>query len=323
MSALPLQSPLFTQRVVRAMKSLYPLELADRSWDNVGLLQENIDPAVAGTPSNIRDGTPPIVLLTNDLTVRVAEEAIRKNASVIVSYHPFIFRGLKSVTLADPQQRILLQLAQHNIAVYSPHTSVDAAPGGMNDWLADMLDGHSVATKRSVVQPIQGTLPQGFGGAGYGRLVEFGHPVNLGRIVEAYAEGLGGLRYIMIARPKRHSAAVAAKRHPNHKEPPPAINSVAICAGSGYDVLKDCNADLFVTGEMTHHYALRLTMVGKYVITVFHSNSERKFLKRRLQPQLQAVLRKDDPAAEVLVSEEDEDPFEIWDVKNMPSFVNQ
>ncbi|KXX80746.1 Protein NIF3 [Madurella mycetomatis] len=296
-----LQSPPFTRRVVQAMRALYPEELADRAWDNVGLLQENIESA-SGSVS-------PIVLLTNDLTIRVAEEAIRKRASVIVSYHPFIFRGLKSINLNDPHQRIVLQLAQHNIAVYSPHTAVDAAPGGINDWLADMLNSHDVPTKRSVVKPISGPLPEGFGGAGYGRLVELGRPVNLGRIVEAYSAGLGGLRHVMVARPRR-----SAERGEGDM-----IQTVAICAGSGYDVLKDSAADLIVTGEMSHHNALRLTMLGKCVLTVFHSNSERRFLREVLQPQLAAALKKSEQAAEVLVSDEDTDPFEIWDVKDMPA----
>ncbi|KAK0649447.1 putative NGG1 interacting factor [Cercophora newfieldiana] len=316
--ASSIRSPLFTQQVVGAMRSLFPEELAERSWDNVGLLQENIESANPGSPRT------PTVLLTNDLTIRVAEEAIRKKASVIVSYHPFIFRGLKSVTLADPHQRIVLQLAQHNIAVYSPHTAVDAAPGGMNDWLADMLDGHGVTTRRSVVKPITTPLPQGFGGAGMGRLVEFGHAINIGRIVEAYASGLGGLPYVMVAYPKHLPAA--ARRQGQQAlptgVPPVAIKSVAICAGSGFDVLKDCDADLFVTGEMTHHSALRLTMLGKCVLTVFHSNSERRFLKKSLQPRLQGLLQKEvGGPVEVLVSEEDEDPFEIWDVSKMPDFA--
>ncbi|KHE80988.1 hypothetical protein GE21DRAFT_10113 [Neurospora crassa] len=299
-----LESPQFTKRVVAAMRALYPEQLADKAWDNVGLLQENI--AVAG------QDVPQTVLLTNDLTVAVAEEAIRKRASVIVSYHPFIFRGLKSVTLADPQQRILLQLAQANIAVYSPHTAVDAAPGGMNDWLADMLDGHGVETKRSICQPISSSitasLPPAFFNSGYGRLVELGHPVYLGNIIKAYAEGLGGLNHIMIAAPKDKKVTT--------------IRSVGICAGSGADVLKNCDADMIVTGEMTHHYALALTMKGKVVMTVFHSNSERKFLKKRLQPQLQAQLEKEGVKhPEVLVSEEDADPFEIWDVRKMPAWA--
>ena len=199
----------------------------------------------------------------------------------------------------------------------------------MNDWLADMLDNHGVQTKRTVVQPVP--TPPNFSSdslTGYGRRVEFQHPVNLGRIIEAYAEGLGGLRYIMIARPKlhhRHLAAQHSKEHPTastnqSKAHAASVKAVAICAGSGYGVLKNCDADLFVTGEMSHHDALRLTMLGKTVITVFHSNSERRFLRKRLAPQLLAELRNEQGDAEVLISEEDEDPFEIWDVKDMPSW---
>ena len=191
----------------------------------------------------------------------------------------------------------------------------------MNDWLADILDGHGVTTKRSVIQPISSTtpLPQGFGGAGQGRLVEFAHPVNMGRIVEAYARELGGLRYVMIAQP-RQSEPAQQQQQQQQQQQRGIIRRVAICAGSGYDVLKNCSADLFVTGEMSHHNALRLTMLGKYVITVFHSNSERGFLKKILQPKLVELLR-GEKGAEVLVSDEDEDPFEIWDVQKMPAWA--
>lgn len=170
----------------------------------------------------------------------------------------------------------------------------------MNDWLADMLDGHGVSTQRSVVQPIpiSPTVP---GGAGYGRLVRLGQPVDLRNIIKAYAHGLGGLRYLMIARPKHM-----------HR-----VESVAICPGSGYDVLKSCGADLIVTGEMTHHNALKAVMQGQCVITAFHSNSERKFLQDKLQPQLRTLLREEVPGAEVLISEADEDPFEIWDMNSI------
>jgi putative NIF3 family GTP cyclohydrolase 1 type 2 len=48
---------------------------------------------------------------------------------------------LKSLTLANTQQNSLLRLASHGISVYSPHTAVDAAPGGLGDWLADIVTG--------------------------------------------------------------------------------------------------------------------------------------------------------------------------------------
>ena len=63
------------------------------------------------------------------------------NSSIVIAYHPIIFRGLKSLTFADTQQQTLLRLASHGISVYSPHTAIDAAPGGLGDWLADVVTG--------------------------------------------------------------------------------------------------------------------------------------------------------------------------------------
>lgn len=150
----------------------------------------------------------------------------------------------------------------------------------------------------TVVQPIKTPVPQGFEGAGYGRRVQLAAETDLAAIVRAYADALG-MKRVMLVRPKARG---------DHR-----IRSVAVCAGSGYGVLKDADADLIVTGEMSHHDALRLKMLGKCVLTVFHSNSERGFLRQVLRPQLEEALRKEDAAAEVLVSEEDEDPFEIWE----------
>lgn len=63
------------------------------------------------------------VLLTVDLTTSVADEAIRRRDSVIVAYHPIIFRGLKSITMKDTQQQSLLRLAAAGISVYSSRTT--------------------------------------------------------------------------------------------------------------------------------------------------------------------------------------------------------
>lgn len=64
----------------------YPEEVADRAWDNVGLLLGNMDQQ--GQQALGLDATPDekTVLLTNDLSPEVAREAVSKKASVIVSY---------------------------------------------------------------------------------------------------------------------------------------------------------------------------------------------------------------------------------------------
>ncbi|KAF2227687.1 GTP cyclohydrolase 1 type 2/Nif3 [Elsinoe ampelina] len=132
MASASTSSP-FSRAVVSAMRRLYPESLADKSFDNTGLLLE--------APFNHIRRQMNSALLTIDLTKAVADEAIERNDSIIIAYHPIIFRGLKSITLGDTQQNTLLRLAAEGISVYSPHTAVDCAPGGLGDWLADIVTG--------------------------------------------------------------------------------------------------------------------------------------------------------------------------------------
>ncbi|KAF4589278.1 Protein NIF3 like protein [Ophiocordyceps camponoti-floridani] len=287
------QSAGFTDLVVRSMRKLYPEELADRSWDNVGLLVGNEE----------RGGVVPRVLVTNDLTYQVADDAIRQGASVIVSYHPFIFSGLKSITSKDPQQATLLRLVRAGIAVYCPHTAVDAAPTGLNSWLADVIAGPH-RSERSVAVPAA-SQPEPSQQVGYGAVGRFDAPVALTEILRRLARSLGGLRHVMIARPVGAEIATTS------------VGSFAVCAGSGYDVLKAVEADLLVMGETSHHSALRAIQQGRTLVQVFHSNSERAYLHQVLSPRLQELLREKVPEAEVVVSEYDKDPFTILDMRDL------
>lgn len=120
--------PLLSE-VTAGLSALAPLALAE-AWDNVGLLLE--------PPSFRADGRRvERLLLTIDLTRAVLTEAQALKADVIVAYHPPIFSGVKRLTAADPTQALILGALSAGIAVYSPHTALDAVDGGMNDWLAD------------------------------------------------------------------------------------------------------------------------------------------------------------------------------------------
>ncbi|KAG6018410.1 hypothetical protein E4U43_001782 [Claviceps pusilla] len=291
--AWQVQSSKFTQLVVRSMKKLYPEELADRSWDNVGLLVDNSE----------AKSQQPRVLVTNDLTWQVADDAIKQGASVIVSYHPFIFSGLKSITNNDAQQATLLRLVQAGIAVYCPHTSVDAAPQGLNTWLADIVSGpHS--SKRSVAIPCP-TAPESHTPAGYGALGKFESPVSLVEILKRLATELGGLQHVMVASPLGADIKTTF------------VQSFGVCAGSGYDVLKKADVDLLVMGETSHHSALRAIQQGRTLVQVFHSNSERGYLHKVLGPRLEKELKAVEPEAVVLLSRFDKDPFTIYDIKEL------
>lgn len=113
--------------LVAAMEAVAPLHLAEE-WDNVGLLVGDLERRLVGP-----------TLLTIDLSAVVLDEAIEMNAGAIVSYHPPIFAPLKKLTSESASGAILLRAVEHRIAVYSPHTALDAVSGGVTDWLLDQV----------------------------------------------------------------------------------------------------------------------------------------------------------------------------------------
>jgi dinuclear metal center YbgI/SA1388 family protein len=108
--------------LVAHLDALAPLSAA-AEWDNVGLL--------AGDPA----AHVARVLFTIDLTRDVLAEAVAASCELVVSYHPPLFRP---VTRLAAGHVVFDAIAAH-VAVYSPHTALDAAPGGTNDVLADAV----------------------------------------------------------------------------------------------------------------------------------------------------------------------------------------
>jgi len=119
------------QDLVDALGLLAPLELAE-SWDRVGLL--------AGDRARSLSGP---VMLTIDLTESVLAEAIAAKAGAVVAYHPPIWEPLTRITDVTPRQRIILRALEAGMAIYSPHTALDAVSGGITDWLCEGLSGAS------------------------------------------------------------------------------------------------------------------------------------------------------------------------------------
>jgi putative NIF3 family GTP cyclohydrolase 1 type 2 len=87
-------------------------------------------------------------------------------------------------------------------------------------------------------------------------------------------------------------------------------------------MLNGIDVDLLLTGELSHHEALAAIEQGKCVITTFHSNTERAFLKSKMKPALAAELETMakgtdlakwglEDGFDIAVSEVDRDPFEI------------
>lgn len=123
--------------LITAIESIAPPTLAE-SWDNVGLLLGDRHADLVGS-----------VLLTIDLDDAVLKEAIEQRASAIIAYHPPIFSAFKRLTADTPQGKLLLSAIQRGIAIYSPHTALDACAGGVCDWLLELCAGGTAITSRS------------------------------------------------------------------------------------------------------------------------------------------------------------------------------
>nr|KAF6450768.1 NGG1 interacting factor 3 like 1 [Molossus molossus] len=121
--------------LISSLNDFASLSFAE-SWDNVGLLVEPSPPHTVNT-----------LFLTNDLTEEVMEEALQKKADFILSYHPPIFRPMKRITWKTWKERLVIRALENRIAIYSPHTAYDAAPQGVNNWLAK---GLGVCTSRPI-----------------------------------------------------------------------------------------------------------------------------------------------------------------------------
>ncbi|HET6345131.1 MAG TPA: Nif3-like dinuclear metal center hexameric protein [Myxococcota bacterium] len=90
-------------------------------------------------------------------------------------------------------------------------------------------------------------------------------------------------------------------------QPTQAVETVAVCAGAGGELLADAlgqGADLFVTGELRHHDALKANARGAAVLALLHSGSERAALAPLRTRLLEAA-----PGLEVHLSAADRDPF--------------
>lgn len=133
----------------RVMQNIAPLEYA-QGWDKVGLLVGDAQAEIRGP-----------VMLTIDLTEPVLNEAVQAGAGAIIAYHPPIFEPLTKVTAATPRQRVILRAIEHRLAIYSPHTALDAVPGGMTDWLCEGLSGGEPGRIRGDCRALQShaTLP--------------------------------------------------------------------------------------------------------------------------------------------------------------------
>jgi len=206
---------------------------ADLAWegDNIGLL-------VGTDRTEIRK-----VLVALDCTVDVAREAIAKDADLVLCHHPLFYFPVQRFTPDGVDTAAAYLLVRHGIAMFAAHTNLDAAPGGVNDCLAQLLGLMNVAP-----------LP----------------PDDLGRV--------GLLQEPTALRDFVSTCGQVFDVAPRYcGRPDTLISRVALVGGSGGSEVEKAvaaGADALVTGELKYAQAINAQTLGLAVVALGHYETE-------------------------------------------------
>jgi len=204
--------------IAKTIEAIAPRPLQE-DYDNAGLQVGTFNTEVKG------------VLVCLDITEDVIDEAIEKGCNLVVSHHPLIFRGIKKVSDATYQEKCIVKAIKNDIVLYSAHTNLDNAEGGVNHKIAallglgdiEWLEAKPVTAGCNCGSGLVGTLPKTMDAKEFLSFVKETFKVDC--IMHNTLEGK-------------------------------TISKVALCGGAGSFLLDDAiakGADCFLTGEMSYH----------------------------------------------------------------------
>jgi dinuclear metal center YbgI/SA1388 family protein len=210
------------------------------------------------------------------VTRSVVAEALRVGVDLIITHHPVTISGVKSLVPFKYPNNLFFELARKGVAVYSLHTNLDVSPLGPTAIIAEglgLLDRVPIVT--SPPYGVIGILPI--------PVSQREFFLKLSRILEEDVYRVVGFK------------------------PEKIVKKVAVCSGSGASFidLVAGKVDVYVTGDVKYHEALKSIDLGLTVFDMGHFGTERLFYKK-----LKDLLEKEFPLLKfILLSEKS--PFEV------------
>ena len=241
-------------------------------WDNVGLLCGSKATAVTK------------IMVALDPFEHVCQEAADWGAELIVTHHPIIFQGMKSITDETSIGRGIMLLCRNGISAINAHTNLDQVHGGVNDVLAQTLELENIQVINAC------------------GVDEDGNEWGLLRCGIASAQALPDfLRHV------KETLGCEALRYVDGGKP---VHKVAVgggsCAGAMLDVL-DAGCDTFVTADIKYNQFWNAKELGLNLIDAGHFCTENPVVA-----VLAEKLRKAFPEVQVKISEKHEDCMKFY-----------
>lgn len=243
------------REIIEKLEQLYPPKFA-ASWDNPGL-------QVGDREKEIQT-----VYLALDATDEVIEHAIQEKTDLLITHHPMIFSGLKSVTAEHFIGRRVMRMIQSGMCYYAIHTNYDVAK--MAELSADYLELKD--TKILSVSYCEGETGIQ---EGYGRVGDLAEEMTLEQCADAVKRAFS-LREVKV-----------------FGDPCQKIRRAAILPGSGKSMILDAlksKADVMITGDIDHHAGIDAVAQGLAIIDAGHYGTEHIFME-----QMRKELEQDFP----------------------------
>ncbi|MCR4941252.1 MAG: Nif3-like dinuclear metal center hexameric protein [Campylobacter sp.] len=160
-----------------------------------------------------------------------------KANSLVITHHPLIFKGLKKLDFISYPSHIIKAMMAKNISLIAMHTNYDKAV--LNEYFVKEILGFKISKKEEFL---------------------------------AYSKVK--MSFDELANLIKDKLNISNLRCVKAKE---TVRSIAVCTGSGGDMIDEVKADAFLTGDLKYHQALQAKENGLNLIDIGHFESERYF----------------------------------------------
>jgi dinuclear metal center YbgI/SA1388 family protein len=273
--------------IIQILDNLAPPFLAEE-WDNCGL--QLGDPAWSITK----------IWVALDPTLQVVEAACAQKVDLLITHHPLIFKPLKSIEFQTPLGAILNLATRQNLAIFTAHTNLDSAAGGLNDILAHRIglkDLKPLVAGKEIKRYQYDNYP----------LISREHRPGIGRV------GHLGTAMDLKAFARMIKKEMGLKRLKFAGDPHLKIKKAAVCTGSGSSLLANffaSGAQAYISGDMRYHDARDVEAANLGVIDIGHFSSE-CFIATELAARLSTIFVESGIEVTVEACDIERDPFEI------------
>jgi len=210
------------REIYEILNNLSPFELQEK-WDNSGLQIGSFEDEIK------------TIYVSLDLDKELIE-SLEEN-SLIITHHPLIFSGIKSLDFDTYPSNFIQTLIKKQISVISMHTNFDITH--LNNYVAKEILGYDISYKDGFVayMKVDTTFDE------------------LSKKIKKDFE----LSYLKAIKSKEN------------------IKILALCTGSGASMLSDIKADCYLTGDIKYHDAMLAKALNISMIDIEHFASEKFF----------------------------------------------